>query len=267
MKTSYRILVGILCTAIMSPVGAVTIKKAAPVSSSTVATSSSGATASLLPTVVGLVGGISALTKQTRALSAECEPTTQEINFVDATVKEWAKTGTSNANDIESYMRTLGRRPCDSANGYEVSVRLNAAADGDICYNWYGDEEKENVWYRYPRVGRAIYCPDGTVGTNCPKERQTASDIYEIFNLVDFTVNDYTPTEATMAAKLLDKVEKCSSAKLSAKKRAMWGEFLTDTVSNMGQKTNTGAIMQQVQGLTGGGLQSLGGIAQQFLDR
>ncbi len=265
MRKPFRILMGILCCTAIAPAGAVTIKKAAPVSSNTVATSSSDASSSLITSVIGLASSISTLNQQTRALTAECQPTSQEINFVDTMVKEWAKTGAATAEEVQKALR---RPRCTASNGYEMSVRLNAGSDGTICYNWYGDDATDAVWYQFPRVGRTTYCDDGT--TTCStKERKTASDIYEIFNLVDFGTSDYTPAEATMAAKLMDKIEKCSSAKLSAKKRAMWGEFLTNTVSNMGQKTNTGAIMQQVQGLTGGGggLQSLGGLAQQFLDR
>lgn len=267
MRKSYRLFASLLGCLLAMPGFAVTIKKAAPVSSNTVATSASDATASLLPTVVGLVSGISALTQQTRALTAECLPSAQERTFVDTMVKEWAKTGSATPEEIQKRLR---RQPCADYNGYERAVRLNAGGDGDICYNWYGsDGDKDAVWYKFPRVGYTTYCTDGTIGGNCGKDTQTASDIYEIFSLVDFGPDDYTKAEATMAGKLLDKVEKCSSAKLSAKKRAMWGEFLTNTVGNMGQKTNTGAIMQQVQSLTGGGggLKSLGGIATQFLDR
>ena len=74
-----------------------------------------------------------------------------------------------------------------------------------------------------------------------------------------------------MAAKLLSRMENCSYAKLSAKKRAMWGDFLISTVGNMGQSTNTDAIMQSVSGVTSGGgiggLSSLGAIVQQFSNK
>ena len=72
-----------------------------------------------------------------------------------------------------------------------------------------------------------------------------------------------------MAGKLIAKIEQCSYAKLNAKKKAMWGEFLVGTIGNLGQKTNTSAIMQTVSGVanTGGAglMQSLGGIATQFI--
>lgn len=268
MKTLFRIFAIFACVApCVAP--AVTIKKAAPVATKSAATSgNSDPAGSLLPTVVGLVSGISQLNKQTRALSAECQPTAQEINFVDNTIKEWAKTGAATADEVETALRM---KRCASPNGYATAARLNAAADGaDICYDWYGDDEKNAVWYRFPKVGKTTYCTDGTLSCGL-KEQKIASNIYEIFNLVDFGVNDYTASEATMAAKLLDKIEKCSSAKLSAKKRAMWGEFLIDTVGNMGQKTNTGAIMQQIQQTSGSGglgaLSSFGNIAAQVLNK
>ena len=74
----------------------------------------------------------------------------------------------------------------------------------------------------------------------------------------------------TMASKLIAKIENCSNSKLNAKKRAMWSEFLMGTISNIGQPTNTGSIMEQVSNIAGSGgglgsLSSLGAIASQFL--
>jgi hypothetical protein len=75
-----------------------------------------------------------------------------------------------------------------------------------------------------------------------------------------------------MAAKLLSKVESCSTSKLSAKKKALWGEFLVNTAGSLGQKTNTGSIMDQVGGIAASGgalgsLGSLGSIATQFMSK
>jgi hypothetical protein len=68
------------------------------------------------------------------------------------------------------------------------------------------------------------------------------------------------------------KMEKCAPAKLNAKKLALWGDFVVSTVGGIGQKTNTGSIMDAVNGIisSGGGMgavQSLGGIATQLLDK
>ena len=73
-----------------TPGFAITINKAAPVAAAESTTST--ATASLVPTVLGIIGGVQQLTNQQRQLTAECIPTSQEINWVNNMVKEWAKT-------------------------------------------------------------------------------------------------------------------------------------------------------------------------------
>lgn len=253
------------CLMAVPATAAVAIKKAAPVA--TQSTSMADNTGSLVGTVLGLVSGVQELNKQQRALTAECIPSSQEITFVNNTIKEWAKTGASTADEIK---KTLRRDRCNIATGgYEAAVKVAAGTDGaKICYDyWAGEGNDGMVWENFPKVGKATYCTDGSLSCS-EKNKKTVSDIYEIFNLVDFSEADYTPSEATMAAKLIAKIEKCSYAKLSAKKKAMWGEFLVDTIGNVGQKTNTGAIMQSVGGLTGGGgLSSLGAIASQFMDK
>ena len=250
-------------------VAAITVKKAAPVATKQASATDAGA--SLIPTVVGLVSGVKQLTQQQKQLTAECVPTSQEVNFVNDTMKEWAKTGAMTADEVE---RALGMRRCSSASGgYQAAVRVGVGTDNDtnICYDWFGGSGDEGmIWYKYPVAVSTYYCTDGSLNSCSEKYRQYVSNIYDVFNLIDFSTADYTAQEATMAAKLISKIENCSYAKLNAKKRAMWGEFLTDTISNMGQNTNTGAIMQAVGGVTGGGsgaLQSLGGIAAQFLDK
>lgn len=250
---------------------ALTVKKAAPVA--TKESAATDTTASLVPTVLGLVSGIQAMNAKQNAMTAECIPTNQEINFVNETVKEWAKTGTMSASEVE---RSLGMRPCQPGQSYARTLEL-AAGESDmrdlICYDTFtGSGNDDMIWAGYPMAAKAVYCSDGSYGASCStKNQKTASNIYNIFALIDFSVADYTVNEAKMAATLLSKIENCSDAKLSAKKRAMWGEFLTTTIGNMGQSTNTGAIMQQVGSLSNSGLsgamQSIGGIATQFMDK
>lgn len=244
---------------------AVTVKKAAPVA--TKQASVTDTTASLLPTVINLVSNVQALNAQTKALTAECIPTSQEITFVNNIVKEWAKTGAMNADEAEKKM---GYGPCRSATGgYRGQVEQNALSDTQsvLCYDWFDD--KNSVWYKFPQVGVGYYCSDGSLIQGCSeKNKKTVSNIYDVFNLVDFVEADYTPTEATMAGKMIAKIEKCSNAKLSAKKRELWGNFLVTTIGGVGQKTNTATIMDSVTNLTsGGGLSFIGSIATQFLDR
>lgn len=252
----------------LSPAFAITIKKAAPVA--TQESSATLSTSSLVPTVLGLIGGIQELNAKQKELTSECIPTNQEINFVNELVKEWAKTGSMSAEEVKTRLR---REPCPVADrGYENSVVVvEATGTGTVCYDFFsGSGNTGMVWENYPKVGIATFCPDGT--SNCStSEKKTVSDIYDIFNLIDFSEADYTSaSEVTMAGKLMAKVESCSNAKLSAKKRAMWSEFLIGTISNMGQSTNTGTIMEQVGSVAGSGgvgalSSSLGAIATKFI--
>lgn len=246
---------------------ALTVKKSAPVATKTTDTSS--ATASLVPTVVSLVSGIRDLNAKQNQLTAECIPTAAEITFVNNTMKEWAKTGAATA---EEALRSLHMNKCPSGMSYASTIQMDAGMneDGLVCVDVFKDANM--IWNGYPMAAKATYCEDGSP-TCGAKNQKTASNIYNIFNLIDFSKNDYTAQEGSMAADLIAKIEKCSDAKLSARKRALWQQFLTDTISNMGQPTNTEAIMQQVGNISasGGGLggvvQSLGGITGQFMDR
>lgn len=266
MKLKSVFLSAVLMTGALCGVAdaAVSVKKAAPVA--TKESSKTDASASLVGSVLGLVSSVQALNAQQKALTEDCIPTSAEINFVDKTIKEWAMTGAMSADDI----RLGNAKKCDNITGsYRLSAERAETTELDegICYDTFTDSG--NVWYGYPKVGLAEFCPGGDL--TC-KNKKKVSNIYEIFNLVDFEAKDYTPQEATMAGKLMDKIERCSNAKLSAKKRALWDEFLTNTLSNVGQKTNTGNILQQVSAVSnsGGGLgalSGLGGIATQYLDR
>ncbi len=247
------------------PAMAVTIKKAAPVAK-TETSSVAESAGSLVPTVIGLYNNVQQLTATQKALTAECEPSSQEISFVDSIVKEWAKTGAATADEVQTR---LGVKRCSVADGgYSVAVKIAAGTDGmDLCYDYFDD--KLMVWNGFPKVGKTSYCTDGAP-TCSDKSKETVSNIYDIFNLVDFSAADYTAAEATMAANLLTKIETCSYAKLSAKKKAAWGGFLVDTIGGLGQGTNTSSIMDSVGSLTAGGgfdVSSLGGIAMQFMDK
>lgn len=242
--------------------GAVAVKKAAPVATKEGA-GNAGA-ASLVPTVLGLVASVQELSARQKELTQDCIPTAQEITFVDTIMKEWAKTGVMSGAEVE---RRLNRRKCNGISYYS-NIQMQAGSDDmTLCYDTFN--EPNMIWDGYPKVGKAEYCPDGS--RTC-KNKRTVSDIYDIFNLIDFSEADYTKQELTMASKLIAKIEVCSDAKLSDKKRQMWGEFLIDAMGSAGQRTNTADIMQTVGNITRnggglGGLSSLGSVATQFLDK
>lgn len=259
---------GLLVTGVLCGTAdaAVAVKKAAAVA--TKETGKMDSATSLVGNVIGLVTTVQSLKTQQKALEDDCVPSSSEISFVDKIVKEWAMTGAVAASDI----KVNGAQPCvNSYNSYRVSAERaeNTEMDNVVCYDTFtGVGNDGMVWAGYPKVGVAEFCPGGDV--TC-KTKKKVSNIYDIFNLVDFNREDYTAQELTMATKLMDKIERCSNSKLNAKKRALWGEFLTGTLSNVGQKTNTGTILQQVTSVSNSGglgaLGSLGGMAAQFLDR
>ena len=271
MNKALRFFIGCICVVAMPATAAVSIKKAAPVA--TQQASKLDSAGSLVGTALTLVSGVKALNQKVNALSAECQPTSAEISFVNETVKEWAKTGAASAEDVQ---RILKRKPCEVSSGiggYQTAVEI-AVMMGDeyeICYDSFkGDGNEGMVWQDFPRVGTATYCDDGS--RSCGKNQKTMSDIYEIFNLVDFTEADYTKQEATTAGKLIAKIEKCSTAKLNQAKKALWGSFLTESIGNLGQKASTASIMDTVSGVVGGngamgGLSSIGSFITNTMNK
>lgn len=261
---------------VLSAQAAVSIKKAAPVA--TKSSAGTDGTASLVPTVLGLVTGIMEMNSKQNALSAECIPSTAEINFVNNAMKEWAKTGQTTASAVRTILR---REPCAYADGgYATDVKSMAAEGLVACYNHYagpgnegmvwGSDPSSNRDYGFPKAGKGTYCKSGAY-TCTGNDLVTMSDAYDLFAMIDFGPADYTPAEASMAARLLNKVDDCSSTKISAKKRELWGAFLVNTAGGLGQKTNTGSIMETVGSISQSGgmgaLGSLGSIATQFMNK
>jgi hypothetical protein len=255
---------------IYSAGAAVQIKKAAPVATNTSATAGTEGAASLVPSLIGLVSGVMEMNAKQKALTADCIPSSAEMNFVDNTIKEWAKTGQTTAKNVEAVLKRL---PCAAAdNGYATDVMVTGASAGLApCFNNFkGSGNDGMVWDGFPKTGKGTYCKSGAYSCT-GSDLVTLSDTYDLFNLIDFGPADYTPAEATMAAKLLNKVETCSTSKLNQKKKALWGEFLVNTASSLGQKTDTGNIMQTVGSISSkggiGALGSLGSIATQFMNK
>lgn len=230
--------------------GAVTIKKAAPVATKEVASSGESA-ATFVPAVLSVVSQVQQIAQKQRALSDECIPSSSDITFVNNMMKEWAKTGNMTAEEAKKRLKYKRCRFPDG--GYSMSVATSSNTESDLlCFDYFGtNSDRGMVWENFPKASVATYCSDGSA-TCSRKEQKTASNIYEVFNLIDFDTEDYTLSEATNAARLMGKIENCSSAKLNARKRALWGEFLVNTLGAVGQKTNTGAIMQSVGSLTSG---------------
>ncbi|MBO7508850.1 MAG: hypothetical protein J6T57_01050 [Alphaproteobacteria bacterium] len=249
-------------------------KKADSVAKRDASTTTSNLGASLLPTAIGLVGNVMALSQQQKALAAECEPTGKEVTFVNNMVKEWAIAGAANP------MKTSTAIPeCDPtrSQSYERSVResgSNLLVDtSSLCWDTFSAAEARGaVWAGFPKAAVASYCPDGIDGCAESKKKKV-TNLWTIFDMINFDESDYTKSEATQAQALLQKAANCSGNKLAAKRLESFGGFVTSTIGGLGQKTNTGSVMDAVSGVisnSGGGLGNLGGlatVASQFLDK
>lgn len=252
-----------------------TPKKAQAVSVKEDGLSSSGLGASLLPGVIGLATNVIQINKEQKELSAKCEPTSREVDFVNKMVKEWAMAGAVNPlSSNDKKCNTTG-----DVDTYKTWVRDNyesANDESEMCFEIFketGDKE-DAVWNGFPKASLTEYCSDGSDYSDCSSgSKRKATNMWALFNMIDFTEKDYTVEELTQAKSLLEKVENCSTGKLAAKKREAFSGLVMDSINNMGTQTNanTGSVMEMVSGLaTQKGVGGIGGIANmatQFLGK
>jgi len=248
-------------------------KKADSVAKRDASTSTSDMGASLLPTAATLVGNVIALNQQQKALAAECEPSARDLEFVNRMVKEWAYAGATNPLAANSR----GFRACDNGETYEATVRRSGTGlsidSALVCYDTFSKLDAHGaVWEGFPKAAVAEYCTDGTALNACSRNnRKKMTNMWTIFDMIDFDNKDYTIAEASQAQALLQKATNCSGNKLAAKRLESFGGFITSTIGNMGQKTNTTSVMDAVGSIvqtTGiGGISGLAGVASQFLDK
>lgn len=240
-------------------------KKAAPVAKQETSMTSSNVGASLLPTAIGLVTNVMALSKQQKALTAECQPSENDLSIVNNLVKEWAIAGGAKP------MR--GVSECYKKDGYRESVTEMAANKNDtslrICWDVYGDDEARGaVWAGYPKAEIVEYCEDGDCGGNAKKLK--TSNVWDILAGIGFSDADYTRAEASQVESLRQKADKCSDTKLAAQKREAVGGLITSTIGGLGQSQNAAGTMDMVKGLIGqqgGGIGNVANIATQFLGK
>ena len=275
MKKLIFIFVAFTCTTASLSYGDVNVKntgvkKAAPVATKQVDKMESAA--SLLPTVIGLVSNAKALSVQQQQLTADCAPTGSEIETVNNLVKEWAKTGAITAVEAEAGLgKYCSNNRTQNDSGYFVN-KMRYAENNETCFESFSSPkaDEERIWYLFPKASSGKVC-DVVDEKNC----KNVSNIYDIFAKIPFTEEDYTEAEAKKIAKLIEKMNKCAPGKLSAARREMYGNFLTQTLGSLGQSSGaagTATVMEQVSGLGGSGnlqsvLPSLGQMAGQVLDK
>ncbi|MBO4672129.1 MAG: hypothetical protein J5608_00560 [Alphaproteobacteria bacterium] len=243
------------------------IKKAASVTAQEKSGLESITSGSLLPGVIGLVSGVSALTKQQKELEAECVPTGTEIEFVNDLVKEYAKIGEKTAKEM---FGTEGE--CLAGYTYKQSVADNKPVKADTCYaDAFHDTTDKPIWNGYPKAEVAEYCADGSLDMCSGSKRKKVSNIYEIFDQITFSEEDLTEAEASKYQKFKEKIEKCAPTKVASRKKEAYVGFVQNAISSAGQKTNTGTVWEAVGGMTqsGGlsGVQNLLPAVTQFLDK
>jgi len=260
MKKSIFIFAIIACVTSSLSQAAVSIKKAAPVTAKK--TDAIESATSLLPTVIGLVGSVKSLTAQQQQLSADCAPTSDEIKTVNDLVKEWAKIGDASATSASSGLGSI----CPGS--YEGFVR--DADDGEVCYETFNStEDQDMVWKDFPKASSTKKCDENN--KNC----ENIYNIYDVFAKIPFSEEDYTIQELTKVTKLKEKATKCAPAKIKAAKRELYGGFLTQTLSSVGQSTGaagTSSVLDAVSSFGGSGdiksmLPSLGQMALQGMDK
>ncbi len=219
---------------------AINIKKAAPVATKK-ADKVESAT-SLLPTVIGLVSSVQTLNARQQQLSADCAPTSDELNTVNDLVKEWAKLGEVTA---ESAQSGLGKKWED---GY--STCINNADKDEACFDtFHSDADKDTVWQGFPKASSTSKCEDGN-----SKKCTTVSNIYDVFAKIPFSDDDYTRAEAKKIGKLKEKANRCSDTKLKAAKRELLGGFVTQTLGSVGQSSGaagTSSVLSAVSAMGG----------------
>ena len=162
------------------------VKKAAPVA--TKQTDKMETATSLLPTVVGLVANVKALSVQQQQLTADCAPTSSEIETVNNLVKEWAKTGTVTASVAESGLGSYcGPEQKKNSSGYYHNY-MEYADKNESCYeNFSATDDEGTIWYLFPKASKTEIC-DSVSKKNC----KNISNIYDIFARIPFSEEDYT---------------------------------------------------------------------------
>ena len=219
------------------------IKKAAPVAVQKQSGTEALTSASLLPTALSLVTNIMALNQQTKLMEQKCAPTSAELQFVQKLMKEWARAGGALSTQPDSC-DTSGRIYSDEAQAFGFG-----GSKTKPCVNTFqGPGNVGQIWEGFPSAAMAMVCSGGT-GCAKAKDSKVITNIYEIFGLITFGPDDLLPAESSTAVRLIEKMEVCSPEAITAKKREMWGGFLTTTVSGLGKKQTNENMLGQISGI------------------
>lgn len=284
MKKIFAFFIVFTCAVQCASWGAVNVKssgvkKAAPVATKQEEKLQSAT--SLVPTVIGLVGSVQALNKQQQQLSADCVPTSSEIQLVNDLVKEWAKTGATtaslargsnatpcNTNCIDGFDQCMGPNK-NNESGFDNYINDHTDKN-DTCIETFSNSTNQNtIWEGFPKASMGIRKDVNG------KNGKTISNVYNIFEMIPFGEEDYTKSEAAKIAQFKAKAERCSDTKINAQKAALYGNFVNQTLGNLGSASGaagTSAVLDAVSSMGGSGniqsmLPSLGSMATQLFDK
>lgn len=252
-KISILFMLSVFLAPVMA-MGAISVKKASSVTKKETTTMDSAT--SLLPTVVGLVGGVKNLQNQTKQLTTDCTPSSEDIRIVNDLVKEWAK-----IDETDAQGAVFGVSACsdsDQSNGYSEFMRT--ADNGMECYELFkSSSDQGRIWEGFPKASSTQICSDNN--NKKKKNCETVSNLYAILDKVSFTEADLTKSEASKIAALKEKSEHCAPGKVALAKAGLVSGFVMDALGNVGQKSGasgTDAVLQAVSSMGGsGGIQSM----------
>lgn len=280
MKKIVAFFIAFVCVMPCASWGAVNVKSSGVKKAAPVATKQADkmeSVTSLLPTVINLVGGLQNLNKQQQQLTADCAPTSSELQLVNDLVKEWAKTGVTTA----AVARGSGAVSCKTGNSENndfgesnESTYENFINDHDTketCIETFSTESSENtIWYGFPKASSAK-----KYDVNNKKNYKNISNIYDVFSMITFGEEDYTVSEAAKIAQFKAKAERCAPAKIKVKQAELYTGFVKQTLGNIGKTSGaagTASVLDTVSSMGGSGnvssvLPSLGSMATQLFDK
>lgn len=211
-------------------------------------------------TAIGLATGIMQIKDAERGLTSGCAPSQSDVDFVNKMMQEYAKMGRETPRQMIDKL--------SGANTESENCSYNSWAmtqQGAVCYERFSEEGK--IWNKYPKASRlsSAICPPDKSGC-AEKDKRYYSNAYEVYGYMGWSEADLMSSEeVSNHAKLMKKIEECDPAVLKKKKQEMTMGLVTNTLGGLGQKQNTGGVMEQVGAMMqtsgGGGSNPLGSLA------
>jgi hypothetical protein len=213
----------------------------------------------LVGTAIGLFQGFKALSENTKALSDACIISGDELTYINKMVREYAKTGKQTADEMMVALSPT-KTACGGGNSFISTATLGN--ESSVCYKGVADE---GIAKGYPVAEAGRECPPDKPGCNKTKDGKNYSNGYKIYEAMGWSDADLLGDELSLHAKLKEKIPRCDEDALKRQQKELTGQFITSTIGGIGQKQNTGQVMDQVGGLMqgmGAGGSPLTGIGQ-----